>query len=169
VAIENNNLEEASRIAEEEAFIAELMRIESAEPTYRGAPAHAARIRASADGHVLATLRDGERAWSNRDYAFAEVPDFLVGWQFTRRAGGETATISIDAIGFGRVHVATRTDVEMPQPWTRATGLRFMYNDKARTPMQVWQRTVSPGMRLNIPQFTWTGAIVIAPPGMIER
>ncbi len=168
-AVEDGDLDEVARIAEEEAFIAELMRLESSTPSRRRMPAHAAPIRVYGDGHTLAAFGNRKRAWANRNYTWSNVPESLEGWRFTQKDGGEPAAITVEAIGFGRLYVATRDDVELPLPWTRSSTHTFAYTDQHRTTMCIWWMVTSPGMRITIPQHTWTGAIVLAPPEAIVR
>ena len=70
----------------------------------------------SGQGWKSWSFKDGERAFSNRDYVWQGVPDRLLGWDFTQGAGGDwhNVTIAVIAATAGDVFIATTLSESEP-------------------------------------------------------
>ena len=113
-----------------------------------------------------ATLKNGERAFSNRPYVWAGVPAKMSGARYTRTGGGVTSTIKVKAKTDSDVYAATGDSVEGKSDltgWQKVPGATFAYSDPSRTPMQVYRRSLKAGQEIDIPQGSWQGMIVILP------
>ncbi|MDP6558183.1 MAG: sulfatase-like hydrolase/transferase, partial [Pirellulaceae bacterium] len=111
-------------------------------------------------------LGNGERAYSNRDYTWFDVPASLQDWRFTRTFGGEAAFVAVRAKRRMIVTMATsagHAGVDL-SGWKPAKGKTFGYTDGGRTRMQVFVRELKAGQRVVIPQGTWTGGLLLLPP-----
>jgi len=120
----------------------------------------------SGSGWTLATLADGRQAFSNRPYAWQNVPPAYRDWQITQTAGGVAAEIRVKVKRPGTLFAATaprQAGVDLAG-WQAAPASTFAYTDTARTPMAVYGRAVRAGEELVIPQGNWTGLIVLLPP-----
>lgn len=114
-------------------------------------------------GFELATLTEGGRAFSNRDYAWRNVPPDHVGWTYTRTAGGERATIAVKAVRDTEIWMATaRSERAAPQGW-QATSGTFHYTDRGNTALAVFSRKLKGGDEIALPQGNWTGALLLIP------
>ncbi len=110
-----------------------------------------------------AILTEGGIAFSNRDYTWVSVPSQFEGRQYTRTAGGETASINVSTNADDTVYIATaivQSNTPDLSDWT-ATGLKFSYTDTNQTEMHIFSKPILAGQNINIPQGNWSGSIVI--------
>jgi hypothetical protein len=117
-------------------------------------------------GFQIATLADDALAYGNRNYVWKQVPPTLRNWRYTKTDGGVAATIRVTARRDGAVFVAT---VPSPQGvrlggWEPLPGLEFHYTDGGKTKLAVFTRRVAAGDSFELPQFNWTGTLVLIPP-----
>jgi hypothetical protein len=120
-------------------------------------------LRVTGHGFSTTTLRDGERAFSNRDYVWRGVPEPLRGATITRGAGGFRGRIQVEATSPRTIYLATGGAVasrELPG-FTRRDDLSFSYTDRKNTPITVFERRLEPGAPLLLPQDRWTGTLLI--------
>ncbi len=117
-------------------------------------------------GFEMSRLDNGEKAFSNRDYVWQDVPEPFRGWRLTRTAGGERAEIRVRAGRAATVHVATALSQKgvLLEGW-RKTDHMFRYTDRNRTVMTVFTRPMAGGDEAIVPQGNWTGTIVLVPEG----
>ena len=114
----------------------------------------------------MATLEGDGRAFANRTYVWFDVPGRLRGWRYTRTSGGEPAAIAVTAKRDATVYMATapsQKGIDL-DGWKKVEGLSFGYTDTGRTRMQVYQRHLTSGRQLTIPQGNWTGGLLLLPP-----
>jgi len=113
----------------------------------------------------IATLKDGEKAFSNRAYRWHEVPASLAGSTFTRLGGGEHALLEVTAKADTTLRIATSAKQEkIDLAGWEAEGTRFHYDDTNRTRMELFRRTIRKGETLQLPRGNWTGSMLILPP-----
>ena len=114
----------------------------------------------------LALLRDGEKAFANRDYRWDGVPAELAGNQFTRLDGGEKSALEVTAKTDTNVKIATlpSQSTAPPEGWTSA-GQSFRYTDGKKTAVVVYLHPLRKGETLKLPRGNWTGSILILPAG----
>ena len=115
-------------------------------------------------GFEVATLRDGEKAFSNRAYVWRGVPASLTGAnaRFTRLGGGDTARLRVRAKRPTTLRLATalsQRDIDLAG-WTR-TDATFSYTDRGNTVMTVHARPLKAGETTDIPQGNWTGGVLL--------
>ena len=114
----------------------------------------------------LAKFEAGGKAFSNRNYVWLDVPQALEGWQYTRTAGGEQASILVQAKAATTLTFATATSQTAVAlaDWQKSDLGTFAYTDTNRTRLQVYTRDVKAGERIVIPQGNWTGGLLLLPP-----
>ena len=110
----------------------------------------------------VATLRDGERAFGNRDYVWEGVPKPLIGATFIRTDGGADNALTVTAkqdtaltIAIADLKTATPTGFTAQPAWT------FAYSDKGMTKVRVFTKPMKAGDELKLPGETWSGSILI--------
>jgi len=130
------------------------MTVESAELTVTG------------NGWALADFKEQGIAYANRKYVWFEVPEKLKsGLKFTRMSGGEFAELSVEAKKDTTVRMftsAARKENDLTG-WKKVDGVQFRYNDGGKTLMQVFERNLKKGEKLDIPQGSWTGGMLLLP------
>ena len=117
-------------------------------------------------GWKMAEFKEGGAAFTNRKYAWLEVPpEFHKGWQYTRKAGGEFTEIIIEAKTETKVRIftAVKSHKNELSGWQAVDGLMFRYNDGGKTRMQVYERHLKKGEKLELPQASWAGTMVLLP------
>ena len=115
-------------------------------------------------GFVIAELKNGAKAFSNRDYVWDAVPPSLAGSSFTRLGGGEKALLSITAKRDASVRIATSFGGNaMDLSGWKKENEDFGYNDRDNTRVQVLSRSLKKGEALVLPRGNWTGSILIRP------
>ena len=126
----------------------------------------ASGLKVSGVGFQTAVLKDGGRAFANRDYVWFDVPQRLADWRYTQTSGGEHAVVDVTAENDVTVYFATAAGQRGidTQGWRPVDDLSFGYTDKGRTKMAVYQRTIRRGAGLSIPQGNRTGGLLLLPP-----
>lgn len=103
--------------------------------------APATPVAVSGSGFAVGELRDGERAFGNRDCVWRDVSAALVGWRIVRVDGGNTDAVSLTvrAERGGDLYAAATTP---PDPgWEPVPGLALTYDDRC------WSTTAASGAR----------------------
>ncbi len=125
--------------------------------------ARPANLVLSGNGYALGKLANGEVAFSNRGFIWQEVPKDFEGWTFTRKAGGGRASIKAQAKTSGLVFIATNTQ-PLDARWKPMNDRSFHYNDKEKSRLFIYVRTMNEGDTVDIPQSDgWIGTILILP------
>ena len=109
-------------------------------------------------------LRNDEAAFGNRDYVWRNLPKELDGLYFTRTLGGEKSTISVEAKVDAELYVAAALARGLDADdsgWTILSNGAFYYTDGGKTAMTLYRRALKKGEKLEIPQLSWTGTIVL--------
>lgn len=117
----------------------------------------------------IARLENGGKAFSNRAYVWEQLPEPFHGAQYTRTAGGVSATMRVQAERDGVLFAATHEKQGSALHGWRNTGRKFRYTDANRTELTVFERALKAGEELNIPQNGWTGTIIIVPSNAAAR
>ena len=115
----------------------------------------------------LVTRFDEEAvAYGNRKYLWKDVPDRFRGWRFTRTEGGVHATMKVIAKRDTIVYAATAPsqDGTNTTGWQPVDDLSFYYTSAGKTRLTIFQRSLSAGDEVLIPQTNWSGMIVLLPP-----
>jgi hypothetical protein len=135
-----------------------------------GAESEAAPARAETDeaivtgrGWSLKPLSNGARAFSNRDYVWAEVPAGAGAWTYTQTAGGVPAEIAVEAkrdmvVRLAAVPSQGALDLS---GWRPLQGLSVRYTDGGRTALQLFERPLKAGATLALPQGSWAGGLLV--------
>jgi len=112
-----------------------------------------------------ALLGNGALAFTNRSYVWDEVPATFANSMITKVSGGVAAMISVRAKEATQVHIAVGINPSnggLPG-WT-PTGDSFCYTDAGRSRMWIYRKNLIVGQEVPLPQTTWSGTLVIAPP-----
>jgi hypothetical protein len=114
---------------------------------------------------AVATLREGGRAYGNRDYVWKAVPERFAGWRYTRTQGGVRASVKVTASRDTTVYAATATTQSGADMtgWEPLAGVSFYYSDRGRTRMHVFKRSLRAGRSLEVAQRNWSGTILLLP------
>lgn len=113
-------------------------------------------------GFEIARLIDGGKAFSNRDYVWADLPAGLRDLFYTRTAGGTAAQITVKAKRDAALRFATALPMTGANTdgWTKATTT-FHYTDRGRTALTVFLRPLTAGEEVLIPQGNWTSGLAL--------
>ena len=113
-------------------------------------------------GFEIARLINGEKAFSNRDYAWTNLPAGLRGLSYTRTAGGAAAQTTIKAKRDAALRFATALPMMGADTdgWTISTTT-LHYTDRGRTTLTVFSRPLKAGEEATIPQGNWTGGLAL--------
>lgn len=121
-------------------------------------------LKATGTGWALADFKEKGIAYANRKYYWFDIPEKLKkGRKFTRMSGGEFAELSIEAKKDTTVQVFTAIKQKNFKltGWKAVDGMKFRYNDGGKTQMQVYERSLKKGEKLDIPQGNWTGCMLL--------
>ncbi|MEZ6090808.1 MAG: VCBS repeat-containing protein [Pirellulaceae bacterium] len=123
-------------------------------------------LEVSGTGFHIKPLKEGERAFSNRDYVWLNLPERLSNWRYTQVGGGLEALLHVRAIQPTDVFMATAASKRglETEGWKQVEAGRFQYSDKGKTSMQVYRKSLRDGEAIAIPQGTWTGGLLLLPP-----
>jgi hypothetical protein len=113
-------------------------------------------------GFAIKQLKNGEAAFSNRNYVWEKIPEALSGQSYTQTAGGELAEIRVKAARDVTVRLATgASEAKLDlKGWTKIDAT-FSYTDTGRTAMSVYTRELKAGEEVAVPQGNWTGGLLI--------
>ncbi len=114
-------------------------------------------------GWTPAVLSNGVRAFSNRSYAWTNVPPAFAGWSYTQTSGGVPAEIRVTSRQSGLVFAIAPPAARLTG-WTPMPNTTFAYTDRDLTAMCIWSRAVAPDETLALPQSGWTGTLLLWPP-----
>lgn len=117
-------------------------------------------------GFAIKRLKDGDVAFSNRNYVWEKVPDTHRDWQYTQTAGGERTEIRVQATRNVTLHLATAaSQANLDLTGWKKTDAAFSYSDEGHTVMNVFTRDLKAGEELLVPQGNWTGGLLLVGPG----
>jgi hypothetical protein len=122
-----------------------------------------AAVTVDGSGFAIERFENDAVAYGNRGYVWKEVPEQFGGWQFTQTCGGVRATIEVVPEEDGVLYAATRRKGIDLSVWEEVEGTTFHYTDGGYSAMVVFQRACRAGERVVLPQWNWSGAIIIAP------
>lgn len=110
----------------------------------------------------IGTLRDGEKAFTNRSYGWDGVPASMSGHSFVRLAGGEKGLVTVTAKSAATLTIATVPGEKRPDlsAWS-ASGESFRYTDGGKTEMKIFTRPIAKDETVQIPRGNWTGSVLI--------
>jgi hypothetical protein len=117
-------------------------------------------------------LRDGEKAYSNRDYTWVGIPEDLPVSRFGLTPGGGSETIKGKISSPGWVHLAIGDETNQKlrdagwenladAGWEK-TDTIFAYTARGKTTMFVFKKYMEPGS-FQIDRFHWSGPIILLP------
>ena len=117
-------------------------------------------------------LREGEKAYSNRNWTWVGIPEDLPVSRFGLTPGGGSETIKGKITSPGWVHVAISDEASQNLPdagWENLTDAgwektesTFAYTAKGKTTMFVFKKYMEPGS-FQIDRFHWSGPIILLP------
>jgi len=117
-------------------------------------------------GWELATLADGQQAFTNRQYTWQNVPAQFRDWKITRIAGGESADVRARSKTAGVVYLATsasRPTADLPG-WEPVAESTFNYSDRGKSKLKVYRRAAKAGQDVLLPQGPWSGGLLLVEP-----
>jgi hypothetical protein len=129
-----------------------------------GTTAESADLLVTGTGYKVATLENDALSWSNRGYKWANVPEAFNGARYTRTNGGTAAEITVKAKRDTVVHVII--DIKdpkgkLPAAWNQTKAHFTSTGNNAD--MCIFEKKLSSGKELKIPQVSWCGTLVILP------
>lgn len=157
------NLTEANSIQDELKEIGNTPAVAAA-PMVGGATIDAADLFVSGKNFTAVTLNDGVQSWGNRAYKWANVPPELQGALYTRTNGGETAEITVKA----KRDTVVRVIIDIKDskfdrlPGWDKTKTHFTSSGN-NADLCVFERKLTAGKELKVPQITWCGTLVVVP------
>jgi hypothetical protein len=126
-----------------------------------------AKIIVEGVGFEIGEMKEGCKAFMNRDYQWIEVSKPLTGLKFTRTRGGLPSRMTVRAISDGEIYTAWAVMQESGNPnlrgWELVDDLSFRYSVSDKPLLRVFRKSVKKGETVKIYPFAWTGTIVLAP------
>ena len=117
-------------------------------------------------------LREGEKAYSNRNWTWVGLPKDLPVSRFGLTPGGGSETIKGKVTSPGWVHIAISEEASQNTPddgWDNLTDAgwektksTFAYTARGKTTMFVFKKYMEPGS-FQIDRFHWSGPIILLP------
>jgi hypothetical protein len=117
-------------------------------------------------------LRDGEKAYANRDFTWVGISKDLPVSRFGLTPGGGSETIKGKITSPGWVHIAISDEASQNTPdagWEKLTDAgwektesTFAYTAKGKTTMFVFKKYMESGS-FQIDRFHWSGPIILLP------
>lgn len=164
-AMEKKNLEDA--VAYDKAIKDALTQIDSLNASLVQDPV--AEIKVTGTGFQVQNVRNGERAFSNRDYVWGDVPQNYEGWSFTRSDGKGNPSVKVEAMTAGLVTIAVGADYAAPRAdgWRRLGKDSFFYTDSNKTRLVLFAKEVAAGDVIDIPtrpKDAFISPILLIPP-----
>lgn len=117
-------------------------------------------------GFKFATLNNGVKTFTNRNYVWMDVPAKLQGATITMGAGGFRGNITVGAMDTPRtlmVFTAGPQDKVDLSDFKEIPSLIFNYTDGAHTSARVYERTLAAGEKVTLPEGNWVGVHVLVP------
>ena len=123
-------------------------------------------LRITGRGFTLSRLDNGQPAFANRPYVWADVPPSLRGATVTHGDGDFHGTITVEATG-GPTELTVftagpTTGVDLTG-FTPVPSLKFCYTDGGRSAAAVYRRPLAAGQRVTLPTGNWAGVHVLVP------
>jgi hypothetical protein len=170
-ALDRKSLEQA--VALDEAIKAATKEIDSltASLTRPERPAPA-QLEVSGKWFEPQKLKNGEKAFNNRDYVWRDVPSDLDGWTFTQNAGKGNPVVKVTAKTAGLVLIAVDPQSEVPEGWRSLGNAGFSYSDPNKSRVIVLAKDVAAGEEVKIPARPANGfvsPIVLIPPAPAQH
>ena len=113
-------------------------------------------------GWEMVPLANGQPAFSNRNYMWAELPMEAKDWTYTQTAGGERAEILLEARKDMTAHLAavpSQSGLDL-SGW-KPTGITLRYTDGGKTLLQLYAHALKAGEKLALPQGNWSGGLLV--------
>ncbi len=114
-------------------------------------------------GWTVAPLANGQHAFANRNFVWADLPRETGGWTYTQTAGGERAEVAVEARKEMTAYLATastQSGIDL-SGWKPVSGVSFRYTDGGRTELQVFSRKLKAGEKVSLPQGNWAGGLLL--------
>lgn len=110
-------------------------------------------------------LENGNVAYTNRTYTWGEVPAGFANALITRVGGGVNPLLRLKALAPQRVYLAASAIAPAPDltGWS-ATGQSFFYTDTGKTRLNIFQRDLQAGEKVQPQQTNWNGTLLLIPP-----
>lgn len=128
------------------------------------AVSHTRELQIESRGIAWSKLQNDGQAFANRNYVWVDVPSRFNGWAFSQTRGGETATLMVTAKVDTPVYFATNRSQRgnaVIDGWAPVPESEFRYTDQGRSALQVYERMLKQHERVEIPQGTWTGGLLL--------
>ena len=117
-------------------------------------------------GGDVGELRVGRRVFSNRDYAWTDIPEPIAGWKFVRLPGGRKQFLRVRSPSDSAVYVATNGNIR-PETngggWEAVEDVDLRTDAKGGSRMKLYRREVAGGETVKVPAAGFSGGIVMAP------
>jgi hypothetical protein len=109
----------------------------------------------------ISRLDNGDNAFLNRTYTWANVPATLQCWRVTQTWGGLPSVINVRAKQAATLQIASADNPG--GDWTPVAGESFNYSASPPNTLQVYQRSFAAGETMTIPQSGFAGRLVLLP------
>ena len=123
-----------------------------------------------------ARLEDGAKAFANRDYVWGDVASELAGREYPQTFGGTPVDVVV------RAKKATTVELLVGTTWPKNDGASYLvgvenkelgatlikenavkYNDRANSPLALFEKKLEAGEVWVVPVSTWSGTLVLFP------
>jgi hypothetical protein len=135
-------------------------------------------IRVTGKNFQSATLAVDGKVFANYEYKFTDITPQLAGWQFTRFAGhqnkaklaaAQKADVYVKAkrqtVIYGATGMEVGDDVDL-SGWIKVPdeSISYLTSGNQSYSMTIFQRTLSTGELLHLPDGSWSGFWLLIPP-----
>jgi hypothetical protein len=114
----------------------------------------------------LADASVGGKAFYNRKYTWAQVPDQFTGWKYTQTRIGAGIEITIQAKHDVTINAmaAAGWGINGLDDWDTVNGAVFVYSDRPKTKVQVYEKSLLTGDKLTLPASGRQSMLLLVPP-----
>jgi clan AA aspartic protease (TIGR02281 family) len=115
-----------------------------------------------------APLSNGGKAFADRTYIWQGLPAMFQGGWYTRILAGGHPVIKVRAERDTTIYAAVpsrQSGIDLTG-WTRAQDLSFTYSDDHQSQLDVYEKQLATGEKIELPQGNWSGIgmILLVPP-----
>lgn len=110
----------------------------------------------------IATLKNGEKAYANRDYTWIDVLPEIDGRMYLQTSGGVARDVVVRAKRDVKLEVLIGGEPSNSDA-VKKTDVAARYTDSGKTPLSLYEKTLKAGDVWVVPAETWTGTLVLLP------
>ena len=110
----------------------------------------------------IAALKNGGKAYANRDYTWIDVIPEIDGRTYLQTSGGVARDIVVRAKRDIKLEILIGGELSNSDA-VKKNDVAARYTDSSKTPLTLYEKTLKAGDVWVVPFMTWTGTLVLLP------